>query len=195
MVGERVRLANHAAQGTPPDRSREARRRGVLLRDEARLDVAPAGSGPPGDVGQRRFAPDLRQHRVHFRRARLHRLEGIEDGGKDLVFDLDQVDRLLRRHWLTIIEGRGRGLELILDQEWSTIGSHPSSTMLLSAPGVLAEHVGLKVGAAPVMRANGPVERNGALVAEAAEIALESGDVLRVGGSFIRFESRVGRTG
>ncbi len=105
------------------------------------------------------------------------------------------VDRLLRRHWLTIIEGRGRGLELILDQEWSTIGSHPSSTMLLSAPGVLAEHVGLKVGAAPVMRANGPVERNGALVAEAAEIALESGDVLRVGGSFIRFESRVGRTG
>lgn len=105
------------------------------------------------------------------------------------------VDRLLRQHWLTIIEGRGRGLELILDQARATIGSHPASTLCLPSPGVLAEHVGLTVGAAPVMRAHGPVERNGTLVAKATDIALESGDVLRVGGSFIRFESRVGRTG
>ena len=105
------------------------------------------------------------------------------------------VDRLLRQHWLTIIEGRGRGLELILDQARATIGSHPSSTLCLPSPGVLAEHVGLTVGAAPVMRAHGPVERNGTLVAKATDIALQSGDVLRVGGSFIRFESRLGRTG
>lgn len=104
-------------------------------------------------------------------------------------------DRLLRQHWLTIIEGRGRGLELILDQARATIGSHPASTLCLPSPGVLAEHVGLTVGAAPVMRAHGPVERNGTLVAQAADIALESGDVLRVGGSYIRFESRLGRAG
>lgn len=104
------------------------------------------------------------------------------------------VDRLRRRHWLTIIEGRGRGLELILDRDVATIGSDPSSTLRVAAPGILPRHIDLALGERPVMRAHGAVEHNGVGITEGHEVALSSGDVLRVGPSYVRVESRVGQS-
>jgi RIO-like serine/threonine protein kinase len=103
------------------------------------------------------------------------------------------VDRLRRRHWLTIIEGRGRGLELILDRDLATIGSDRTSTLHVAAPGILPRHVDLSLGTArPTMRAHGPVEHNGTPIHSGAEVPLTSGDVLRIGPSYVRVESRVG---
>lgn len=105
------------------------------------------------------------------------------------------IDRLRRRHWLTVIEGHGRGMEVILDASDATIGSAPASTLRLTAPGVLSRHIELRVSPEPVVRVHGRVDRAGVALALGRDLPLASGDVLRVGQSFIRFDTRDGQAG
>jgi hypothetical protein len=102
------------------------------------------------------------------------------------------VDRLRRRSWLTVIEGGLRGRELILDRRETHIGTSGSAALrLVGDPGVVPEHavlVGQDDRYALFCRA--PVDVNGRRVVGPAPVVLSSGDVLRVGGSFIRFEQR-----
>ncbi len=102
------------------------------------------------------------------------------------------VDRLRRRSWLTVIEGGLRGRELILDRRETRIGtSGVAALRLVGDPGVAPDHaviVGQDGRYAVFCRA--PVDVNGRRIGGPAPVPLSSGDVLRVGGSFIRFEQR-----
>ena len=102
------------------------------------------------------------------------------------------VDRLRRQSWLTVIEGGLRGRELILDRRETHIGTAGSAALRLTDdPGVAPDHavlVGQDGRYALFCRA--AVDVNGRRVTSPAPVVLSSGDVLRVGGSFIRFEQR-----
>ncbi|MGI5126007.1 protein kinase domain-containing protein [Pseudonocardia sp. CA-107938] len=102
------------------------------------------------------------------------------------------VDRLRRRSWLTVIEGGLRGRELILDRRETHIGTAGSAALrIVGDPGVAPHHavlVGQDDRYVVICRAAADV--NGRRVTSPAPIPLTSGDVLRIGGSFIRFEQR-----
>jgi serine/threonine protein kinase len=105
------------------------------------------------------------------------------------------VDRVRRTSWLTVIEGRLRGREVILDRREATIGSAGSATLRLGGDaGVRPVHAVLSRDQGGYsLRCHGPVEINGRASPPSRRINLASGDVLQVGGSFIRFEHRESR--
>ena len=105
------------------------------------------------------------------------------------------VSRAMRFGSLTVIEGRGKDIEVLIDRSAVTIGVAPRSTMRLSATnGVVATHATLNLapdGTTAVVLA-GPTTINGERIdaSESKPVALgiESGAVLQIGESFIRFE-------
>ncbi len=101
--------------------------------------------------------------------------------------------RARRSATLTIIEGRNSGMEIAVEGKQATIGSSPKCDVVLSAdPTVQAMHVTLILTDVPVsMVSAGPVSINGAPAEGAVKVA--SGDVLLVGGSFIRLEFKDGQ--
>ncbi|MDN5860066.1 MAG: FHA domain-containing protein, partial [Pseudonocardia sp.] len=103
------------------------------------------------------------------------------------------VDRVRRQAWLTVIEGRLRGREIILDRRRVTIGSAAHAALRLAdEPGVAPEHAVLLRGDQDgyALQCHGRVELNGRSCSTAQPVPLNSGDVLRVGGSFVRFQQR-----
>ena len=102
------------------------------------------------------------------------------------------VDRIRRRAWLTVIEGRLRGRETILDRPTVTIGALDSATLRLAGDrGVEPTHAVLSGGADGYrLQCHGRVEVNGTACRASSPVRLNSGDVLRISGSFIRYEHR-----
>lgn len=102
------------------------------------------------------------------------------------------VDRVRRRSWLTVIEGSLRGREIILDRPQTRIGSAGIAALrLVGDPGVLGDHAVLvRQDGRYSLYCHAAVDLNGRRCAERVPVALNNGDVLRVGGSFIRFEQR-----
>ncbi len=102
------------------------------------------------------------------------------------------VDRVRRRSWLTVIEGRLRGREVILDRREVTIGTDSAATLRLAGDvGIFRKHAvlsGDQRGYA--VRCHAAAEINGVACATSRDIPLRTGDVLRIGGSFIRFDQR-----
>lgn len=96
--------------------------------------------------------------------------------------------RARRSATLTIIEGRNSGMEIAVEGKQATIGSAPSCDVVLSGDSsVQAQHVTLHLAAVPPSLVHtGPVSLNGTSVA--GDVTVASGDVLLVGGSFIRIE-------
>lgn len=104
------------------------------------------------------------------------------------------VDRVRRRCWLTVIEGSLRGREVILDRPETTIGTADSATLRLAGnSGSEPTHaMVLGHGSGFTLRCHGRVEVNGDVWTSADPRPLNDGDVLRIGGSFIRFDHRDG---
>lgn len=102
--------------------------------------------------------------------------------------------RIRRTATLTIIEGRNSGLEIAVEGRQATIGSAPNCDVVLSGDSsVVAHHVMLDLTVVPAsLVLAGPTSLNG--VAVAGEVTVASGDVLLVGGSFIRIEFKDGRS-
>jgi len=96
--------------------------------------------------------------------------------------------RARRSATLTIIEGRNSGMEIAVEGEQATIGSAPGCDVVLRYDSsITAQHVTLNLTDVPVSLVHtGPVSLNGTPVVGDATVA--SGDVLLVGGSFIRVE-------
>ncbi|MCU1498155.1 MAG: hypothetical protein JWM47_2108 [Acidimicrobiales bacterium] len=96
--------------------------------------------------------------------------------------------RVTRLASLTVIEGRIKGRVVNIDRQETTIGSGSGCAVVLSGdPGVLAEHARVRIldqqaTVVPV----GPVKLNGSTVVAAS--ALRTGDIVQIGGSFMRFE-------
>jgi len=102
------------------------------------------------------------------------------------------VDRVRRRTWLTVIEGRLRGHEIIVDRREVTIGAAKTAILRLTGDGsveqahaVLSSDRGIYA-----LRPFAAVEVNGVPRAPSVPVPMRNGDVLRIGGSFIRFEQR-----
>lgn len=95
---------------------------------------------------------------------------------------------------LTVMEGRLSGAEVLLRKD-STIGTAGKSTLVLEGPGVLPEHARLRVdGGGARLTAVGAMEVNGQPVVPNpdASLPLASGDVVRVGASYVRFTRSAG---
>ncbi|MCX6463239.1 MAG: FHA domain-containing protein, partial [Pseudonocardiales bacterium] len=90
------------------------------------------------------------------------------------------------------IEGRLRGHEVILDTRESQIGSAGTATLsLVDDPDVAALHAVLaEKGGRYLLHCHAMVELNGEQREPDSQVALKGGDVLRIGGSFVRFEQR-----
>ena len=102
------------------------------------------------------------------------------------------TSRVASRARLRIIEGRLSGFETLLGSKKATIGASSRSTLVLTHDNKVAgKHVEIDLASRPP-RANAlrPVRVNGA---EASGVfPLKDGDVLNVGHSFIRFETKLG---
>lgn len=102
------------------------------------------------------------------------------------------TSRIASRARLRIIEGRLSGFETLLGSKKATIGASSRSTLVLTHDDKVAgKHVEIDLASRPP-RANAlrPVRVNGA---EASGVfPLKDGDVLNVGHSFIRFETKLG---
>jgi serine/threonine protein kinase len=104
------------------------------------------------------------------------------------------ADRLSRRAWLTVIEGPMRGSEITLDRRTALVGAAPSDTLRLTKdPGVLASHLTIYLAGDPRILTRGDIEVNGTYHAAGSEVAVASGDVIRIGGSFVRYRARSSR--
>lgn len=104
------------------------------------------------------------------------------------------VDRLRRHCWLTVIEGPMRGREVILDDGTGTIGSSRTCTLRLpEGNGVLEQHASLiNESGRHRLEVVGALELNGNFIDDFEPRPLVSGDVLRIGGCFIRFDVKDG---
>jgi MFS family permease len=103
------------------------------------------------------------------------------------------VDRVTRRAWLSVVEGRLKGREIILDRPTVSIGRSPRCTVvLLGDPGVQAEHLVLELNeSGAIVTPSGQVRLNGDVVE--GEEQVNPGDILQISGSFLRFDTRHGR--
>ena len=93
---------------------------------------------------------------------------------------------------LTVMEGRMAGSEVLL-KDRNTIGSDTSARLVLQGPGVLGEHAAINiVDGRGQLIAFGSVHLSGRAIPgdPSAAHPLQSGDVVRVGGSYIRFTQR-----
>ena len=102
--------------------------------------------------------------------------------------------RARRTASLTIIEGRNSGMEIAVEGKKATIGSWSGCDLVLSGDAnVRPIHVTLNLADVPVsLVLAGPISLNGDPVA--GLVTLTSGDVLLVGGSFIRVEFKEGQS-
>jgi hypothetical protein len=96
--------------------------------------------------------------------------------------------RMRRAATMTIIEGQNSGLEIAVEGSQATIGSGSACDLVLSGDErVQAKHAVLHMDLSPLeLEPLGTVMRNGQQLA--GRIPLASGDVVMVGGSFIRIE-------
>lgn len=94
---------------------------------------------------------------------------------------------------LTIIEGRNSGMEIAVEGQKATIGSHARCDMVLRGDAsVLPTHAELSFTAGPpLLTAHGDVRLNGGPVVHQGTV-VRDGDVLKVGGSYIRVELKAG---
>ena len=101
--------------------------------------------------------------------------------------------RARRAATITIIEGRNSGMEIAVEGKQATIGSWAGCDVVLRGDDkVQSKHVVINLTDVPVsMVPAGPVSLNGEPVA--GLVALTSGDVMLVGGSFIRVEFKEGQ--
>lgn len=92
---------------------------------------------------------------------------------------------------LTVIEGNLKGLEVLLKNKSSIGSSSIANTLAVSGNGVLSTHVELTIDDNGRCSANllGPARINGQEFAHGA-VALNSGDVLMVGNSYVRLKLR-----
>jgi len=98
------------------------------------------------------------------------------------------ADRITRRASLTVIEGPMRGSQISLDRRSSSLGSSFTSTLRLNDdPSVMETHAVIEIDETAQVVVMAPIEVQGVAYPAGATVPLSSGDVLRVGGSFIRF--------
>jgi len=113
-------------------------------------------------------------------------------GGTVVGAAIGLASQITKRFWLTILEGPQRGLEVILDGKEATIGSSMSDTVRLPASQAKGNHVFLKRSdkgeIAVTFRFEGGL--NGENCKAGTTHSATSGDILRVGGDFIRLDQR-----
>lgn len=102
--------------------------------------------------------------------------------------------RARRSATLTIIEGRNSGMEIAVEGKQATIGSLPSCDVVLNGDSAVIDRhaVVLLDEVPPALVPVGATVLNGVAVAD--RVPLSSGDVLMIGGSFIRVEFKDGQT-
>lgn len=96
---------------------------------------------------------------------------------------------------LTIIEGLNSGMEIAVEGEHATIGADSGCDLILrNDPKVSGKHAELLLTSVPpVLVPIGVVLRNGEAIADRVQLA--SGDVLMIGGSYIRIDFKEAQDG
>lgn len=102
------------------------------------------------------------------------------------------AEQVLKARWLTVIEGPLRGRELLVTRPETIIGSASTCGLVLSGDeAVHPSHAVVEMSAGEVvLRPVGTVRLNGLLRDPGNSEKLANGDVIQVGGSFIRFRER-----
>lgn len=105
---------------------------------------------------------------------------------------LGLVDHLTRRAWLLVIEGPNRGMEFILERPLTYLGSASNVGVRLGrGMGVADHHVEIRrVGSRFELRVQEYLDINGMPYESGDAKLLESGDVVHLGGTFLRFQTR-----
>jgi hypothetical protein len=100
------------------------------------------------------------------------------------------VSRSLRRATLTVIEGRSRGMELVVDRQLASIGAGTRNVLVLAGdPNVARQHAVIDLRTNPAqLDALAEVIVDGQAVV--GRHPIRNGAVLQIGGSFLRFEPR-----
>ncbi len=99
------------------------------------------------------------------------------------------ASRALRKADLTVIEGRLKGQEILIESSRATIGSGPRNTLVLAGDDVRQLHVELDLsGSMATVRALQPIMIDGTEVS--GEAGLPDGAVMRIGSSYVRFRLR-----
>jgi len=101
------------------------------------------------------------------------------------------ANQATKRLWLTVLEGPQRGLEVILDGDKATIGSSGLDTVRLPAGSAQQSHISLRRSSGIVEATlAAPAAINGIDWPSGSRVPIQSGDILRIGGAFIRIDHR-----
>lgn len=105
---------------------------------------------------------------------------------------LGLVDLLARKAWLSVIEGPKRGMEFILERPLTDVGSASNVGVRLGrGVGVADHHAEIRlVGSRFELTAQEYLDINGMPYEPGDSKSLENGDVVHLGGTFLRFHTK-----
>ncbi len=143
-------------------------------------------------LGEVRFDHDEQDYFIHLTTSEPRTWVAVLAAGTVIGAAIGLASQATKTFWLTVLEGPQRGLEVILDGKEASIGSAGSDTVRLPAAHAKARHVRL------TRTSNGAIDvtfthegaLNGKNCVAGTTHSAASGDVVRIGGAFLRLDQR-----